>query len=163
VFDTIGQYKDGMNLYQYPRSNPLNRVDPWGLYSYGGKCPDCREKFACLWWCGIKPCQKGASLAKNALSEAQKRYPGSPHNGNGDAWRHCYWSCEMTRSIGRTCAKRIGDNHEDCGDRYGQPPSERSMDEHNNSVGQGLASKSGNCANLCEKALKDGDLKVITL
>jgi hypothetical protein len=68
----------------------------------------------------------------------------------------------MTKSIGKSCAKRIGDNHEGCGDRYGQPASERSMDEHNNSFGRGLASKSGSCADLCEKALNDGDLKVIT-
>jgi len=31
------QYADGMNLYQYVGSNPVNRVDPLGLEVYGHK------------------------------------------------------------------------------------------------------------------------------
>ncbi|NIT55187.1 MAG: hypothetical protein GWN00_02735 [Aliifodinibius sp.] len=30
-FEAIGQYKDGMNLYEYVRSNPAVASDPWGL------------------------------------------------------------------------------------------------------------------------------------
>lgn len=67
----------------------------------------------------------------------------------------------MARGIGAKCAKRVGDNHEACGDRFGQPKKERKMDEKNNATGCSLASKKGDCADLCEKALKDGKLEVI--
>ncbi|MDH4241473.1 MAG: hypothetical protein OEW48_18090, partial [Phycisphaerae bacterium] len=30
-FEAIGQYKDGMSLYQYVDSNPAIMSDPWGL------------------------------------------------------------------------------------------------------------------------------------
>ena len=67
----------------------------------------------------------------------------------------------MAKAIGQKCVKIIGDIHEDAGDRKGQPKNEREMDEHNNSVGRGLASQSGNCADRCQQALKDGKLKTL--
>ncbi len=155
------QYDDGMNLYQYERSNPVNNVDPAGLYS--GKCPDFKEKCGCALSseCSVGNCLQARKDSSKAASAAAARYPKSLHNGKGDAWRHCYWNCLMTRSVGKPCAKRVADNHEDCGDRYGQPATERLMDEHNNHKGRKLASKQGSCADLCKDALDNGDLKVL--
>jgi len=68
----------------------------------------------------------------------------------------------MARAIGQTCAKQIADNHEDAGDRRDhQPPEERKMDESNNASGRGFASQSGDCGDLCKKALDDGKLTVL--
>jgi len=159
--DPIGE-RGGLNLYGFVGNNPASRVDPLGLSYYGGGGADFKEKLACVCACGISKCKKAAQLASDALAEAQKRFPAdSLHNGVGDAWRHCYWSCEMAKAIGQKCAKIIGDIHEDAGDRKGQPKNEREMDEHNNSVGRGLALQSGNCADLCQQALKDGKLKTL--
>jgi hypothetical protein len=36
--DPHRQYADGMNLYQYTRSNPTNFVDPYGLFSHSHDC-----------------------------------------------------------------------------------------------------------------------------
>jgi len=143
---------------------PLSCVDPFGLSYYGDGGADFREKLSCVCACGMSKCKKAAQLASDALAEAQKRFPAdSLHNGAGDAWRHCYWSCEMAKDIGQKCAKIIGDIHEDAGDRKGQPKNEREMDEHNNSVGHGLASQSGNCADLCQQALNDGKLENVEM
>jgi hypothetical protein len=67
----------------------------------------------------------------------------------------------MAKAIGQKCAQIIGDIHEHAGDRKGQPKKERDMDEHNNSVGRGVALQSGNCAIRCQQALKDKTLKTL--
>jgi len=33
-FDAISQYKDGLSLYEYVRSNPINKLDQLGLWGY---------------------------------------------------------------------------------------------------------------------------------
>jgi hypothetical protein len=67
-----------------------------------------------------------------ALAEAQRRYPGTVHNGEGDAFRHCYWSALLTRDVGAANAKAFTDAHED---KAGNPAGEKAMDLHNNGVG----------------------------
>jgi RHS repeat-associated protein len=85
--DPLG-YVEGMSLYQYVGSMCLTKTDPSGC--------DFKEKLCCLWNCGISKCNEGKRLADEALREAQRRFPGSGlHNGEGDAFRHCYWSCRM--------------------------------------------------------------------
>ncbi len=159
--DPIGE-RGGLNLYGFVGNHPISWVDPFGVSYYGNGGADFRGKLSCVCACGMSKCKKAAQLASDALAEAQKRFPAdSLHNGAGDAWRHCNWSCEMARLIGQECAKIIGDIHENAGDRKGQPNNEREMDEHNNSVGRGLASQSGNCADLCQQALNDGKLKTL--
>jgi len=67
----------------------------------------------------------------------------------------------MARALGTLNAKCIGDVHENANERRGQPPEQRKMDEHNNSVGRDLAAQSGDCGDLCQKALDEGKLKVL--
>jgi RHS repeat-associated protein len=119
--DPIGE-NGGLNLYGFAGDNPITRIDPLGFNYYGGGNADFKEKFACWWDCGAEKSKKAAALAGQALAATEKRFPGmSLHNDKADAWRHCFWSCEMARAIGQECAKSIGDNHENAGDRKGQP------------------------------------------
>lgn len=71
--------------------------------------------------------------AEKALLEARKKFPGaSLHNGEGDAFRHCFWSALLARDIGASYAKQFTTAHENYSDN---PPKERGMDLYNNSVG----------------------------
>ena len=158
--DPIGE-SGGLNICSFLGGDPIRRIDPWGLDYSGGTGADFQEKLACLCKCGKGACEKAASLASHALSETRKRFPGSSaHNDKADAWRHCYWSCEMARQLGVASAKCVGDVHESANERRGQPPVERAMDKHNNSVGRDLAAANGDCADLCAEALADGKLEV---
>ena len=67
----------------------------------------------------------------------------------------------MTKELGQKCAKSIGDQHEEAGNRNGQPPDEATMDYWNNDVGRSIGAGGGDCAQGCSDALKDGRLKVI--
>lgn len=74
--------------------------------------------------------------ADKALAEAQRRYAGAGlHNGNGDAFRHCYWSALLARDIGPENALTFTTAHEAYS---GNPAGEREMDLHNNAVGVGI-------------------------
>jgi len=149
----------GINLYGFLYNDPLNWIDPLGLEG----SVDFKARAQCLCKCGWLKCDTARKLGERALEEARKRFPSddSLHNGPGDAWRHCYWSCMMGDVIGKRCARIIGNAYEDSGDRHGQPPDEREMDDHNNRVGRSLAGKPGSCKDLCQKALDDGKLKVL--
>jgi hypothetical protein len=83
--------------------------------------------------------------------------------GAADAYRHCLWSCFMTRAVGAGKAKRIGDNHERHG---GGPKSERDMDQWNNREGRrsGLEDScgfndDGSCQSKCADKLRRGKLR----
>lgn len=74
---------------------------------------------------------------KLALNYAKEMYKSGLHNGNGDAFRHALWNFGMAADAGQSFAKRWSDAHE-----YGEPnnpPLEKAMDLHNNSVGLQLA------------------------
>lgn len=71
-----------------------------------------------------------------ALQEASKRFgPTTLHYGSGDAFRYCYWSAMNARDQGADVARGFGNAHEDW---IGNPPSEETMDKHNNAVGYGI-------------------------
>ncbi len=164
------------NCQMFVVNSPVLRIDYLGLFGptvpsdprrtgngYGGKgkCPDFKEKCACVLspHCTRANCRQAAADADQARRETQRRFPRSRmHNDSADAWRHCFWSCQMARSVGVPCARDIGNNHEDCGDRYNQPANERAMDEHNNEVGRNCASSSSSCSACCSVALGNGDL-----
>lgn len=151
------------NLYEYVRSNPMTRVDPMGLQGIGWKEASCILLHIAGRGAGLNAAREAMN---RALREAQERYPGSGlHNGEGDAWRHCYWMCLMARNfwVGPDKARSIGRCHENAGDRNGQPAGERDMDLHNNDVGISVGSarpkpSREGCATGCDEAVKDGRL-----
>lgn len=61
---------------------------------------------------------------------------GPAHNNELDAFRHCAWNIEMTRSLGVDQAKEIADLHERVNINA---PSEHHMDYHNNHIGRTIA------------------------
>jgi hypothetical protein len=100
--------------------------------------------------------------ADKALAEAQRLFPGATlHNGEGDAFRHCYWSALLGRDIGKNNAVQFTSAHEGFSDN---PSGERAMDLHNNAVGAGIGgansgSPDGAISLLCQNALSTGKLK----
>ena len=68
------------------------------------------------------------------------------------------WSCLMCRHIGNRCAKLIGDQHEERGNKEEQPAEEAEMDYHNNYIGRRECRYAGVCEDLCTKALEEGRL-----
>ena len=158
--DPIGE-RDGLHLYSFVGNTPIGKIDPKGLF--GGKHgPDATEVLDDVCACGLKKAYRGFQLAKMAAGEAADRYPTSPWNGGPqDAFRHCYWSCLMSRELGYKCASAIGRNHEAMGDRGGgNGPGDHEMDDNNNFVGATLGEGEGDCGNLCEAALENGSLQV---
>ncbi len=90
-----------------------------------------------------------AHLAKKAMKVSQNSGLPGMHNGPMDAFRHCYWSCEMSRNIGPFNALNVGDIHEDCDKR--NKCEEREMDLHNNAVGVilSLEMNKASCEEIC--------------
>jgi hypothetical protein len=102
--------------------------------------------------------------ADKALAAAQALYPAATlHNGQGDAFRHCYWNALMTRRTSAARAKEFADAHET---NPGQPEAEMRMDLNNNEVGRNLAVANPGASDqklteVCQEALRTG--KLITL
>jgi len=85
---------------------------------------------------------KANTLAEEALNVASELYSEGLHNGEGDAFRHAFWSFNMTQEFGEKGAKEIGDAHErlPVGRGEGQQPAgEQLMDLRNNRAGRELA------------------------
>jgi RHS repeat-associated protein len=129
----------GVNGFAYPE-NPVEWIDPSGL----------NEKIAHVVKIGPLDAIKAKRNASDATKKANQQYNDflssggkigldSLHNGQADAYRHCLWSCEMSRSIGADQAETVGNIHEIYGTRSGQPPGEEAMDIHNNAQGRAAA------------------------
>ena len=97
--------------------------------------------------------------ADKALAEAQRRFRGPGlHNGDGDAFRHCYRSALLARDIGAGGARAFTTAHEG---HSSNPAGEREMDLWNNAVGISIGSgaKAASDATLaaqCAAALSGG-------
>jgi hypothetical protein len=99
--------------------------------------------------------------AGKALAEAQRLFPATLHNGDGDAFRHCFWSALLGRDIGQNNAIRFTTAHEGYS---GNPPGERAMDLHNNAVGARIGGTSPGASDTalsfaCQNALATGKLR----
>jgi len=81
------------------------------------------------------------------------------HNGPADAVRHAAGICRLAREFGTETAREIGDVHEN---DPKEPVGEKKMDLKNNSVGRGLAGKSGDCLDNALDTLNEGGLQTST-
>lgn len=99
-----------------------------------------------------------------AFNETTSRFGYNGHNDRSDAFRHCFWSAVLARDIGYYWAKAFTDAHES---NPGQPPEEKEMDLHNNSVGLNIGfhyfipDSNSSLSDKCFKALQNGELKVL--
>jgi RHS repeat-associated protein len=153
--DPIG-FPMGDNFYVYVGNSPQQMIGPTGTESV-----DRTELWNHYKNVGnVYDVVKVNAMKNEALRAArdwgiQHQLPGgSVHNGAIDAFRHCFWSCTMTRYIGEEVAEAVGDEHEKSGNRRDhQPLGEEQMDRANNLVGRSAAlscPKNGkNCWDLC--------------
>lgn len=80
--------------------------------------------------------------------------------GAGDAGRHAYLSCLLSRLTGKDFAKLIGDAHERDTDGDDASCFDNSMDLFNNRVGRNLGDLVGTCEELTITAFQNGWLRV---
>ncbi len=81
------------------------------------------------------------------------------NGGPADAFRHCYWSCIMSKAIGGFKAYVVGVIHEDCNSN--NTDAEREMDIHNNWLGLTLGQPTDDCEEKCLNAVKRGLVKTL--
>lgn len=99
--------------------------------------------------------------ASEAREGAEARYPNSLHNGEGDAFRHAYWSYLLSKKIGATAAKEITDAHERSESDLTRP-GEIVMDLYNNRFGRGLTESKNkeDAVKIIQDAIRDGTIRV---
>ncbi len=96
-----------------------------------------------------------------AYAETKKRFGHNGRNDKSDAFRHCFWSAILTRELGYQNALKFTTAHES---DPRNPPLEKAMDLHNNSVGLSIGKAGGSNQQLssrCMAALRNGRLKVL--
>jgi RHS repeat-associated protein len=162
----------GANKYRFVLNNPVSKVDALGLQAVGwpgsglpvptpggppprSKCP-CGEAAAQIAGVGPIDANTARRLANEALAAAQASGLPGLHNGQADAFRHCFWSCRMAQEIGADQAKQVGDTHERCSPN---PANEEAMDQANNATGRGFGTPGANCGDACMQAVRDGTLQ----
>jgi FG-GAP-like repeat len=94
--------------------------------------------------------------ARDANGRAERDFPTSTLNGEGDAMRHCYWSARLHRDLDSSTADEILENHE-----FGH---DDPHDRHNNEVGKEIGSNAGDASNdevwgQCRDAAVEGSLE----
>lgn len=126
------------NLYGYVMQDPVNFIDPIGLWAWPSDVYDV------------------------ATEETKRRYGGNGHNDISDAFRHCLASCMMTQENGFVASWATGSANEVKGDLMNkQPVCENEMDTSNNAFGSHLGQSSGSCSNRCASAASQGLLTTL--
>ncbi len=179
-------YRDGLNVVAYVRGRPVRSLDSLGLsaatgdrwideqpfrsfshYDYTTSPCNCGEVAltgACMMlspWLYWEASSMG-ERAKSAANELDQLgdLPGVADGGPADAFRHCYWSCEMARAWGDDLAKRVADAQEACDPR--NTPADMDMGLTDNEFGRRMAKDSGySCYAGCLKAARRGWLNVL--
>src|ERR1700751_5055137 len=142
-----------INFYRYVGNSPSRFIDPRGTELQW----DAREivhnylnvGLGNLIWSGIFANEAAAEAAdwadKHLASQAA-----TLHNDPGDAFRHCFWSCNMSRYLGVEVAETIADEHEKRNNRlHEQNPDEEKMDRANNLIGRQAGYKCENKDKSC--------------
>ncbi|MDP3510578.1 MAG: RHS repeat-associated core domain-containing protein [Candidatus Melainabacteria bacterium] len=148
--------RGGTNLYGYVGNEPIVRRDLLGLSN-----ATTMEMVADVAEVGLIPSMEAQRLSERAeYLSTTLDVPFQQNSGERDAFRHCVWSCLMSRSLsgGRSAARRLANNHEDAGTASGQSKAEETMDKANNAKGRDLSKCPGSCFDKCKKALDDGRL-----
>jgi uncharacterized protein RhaS with RHS repeats len=137
--DPIGFAGGDSNLYRYVENNPINFIDPNGLWRNPSQVFD-----------------QASQEARNLFSRR------SLHNGKGDAYRHCLASCEMARENGQIVSEILGWANEVRGNlTHNQEIGENLMDNFNNAYGRKCATNADgfqDCSKRCLEATAQGDL-----
>jgi hypothetical protein len=81
------------------------------------------------------------------------------YQGPQDAFRHCYWSCRMTQSLGQAQAEQVGTYHESCNPEANA--ADKGMDLKNNEIGRQLGASSNDCETMCLTALEQNKLMIL--
>ncbi len=138
-----------LNLFQYARANPLGHTDRAGL----------------------SPWSYAREFARYAMLNTQNTGLPGGHNGPADAYRHCLWSCLVSRELGGPqIADLYATAHEVIDNtlapayrrRAPQPQSEFQMDMFNNLRGRVVdlrcRPEGKSCEQGCREALAEGNL-----
>lgn len=96
-------------------------------------------------------------IAPMALAAAQASGLPGLHNGPADAYRHCFWSCEMVKQCSWLAAYTAGTGHE----LTDWTANESDMDLNNNAAGRDCGSESATCDACCRAKLAAGRLTVM--
>ena len=122
--DPIG-YGDGRNLYEYVKSRPIMALDPMGLecICLPTYTPSPVPSIPIPGPGIIQPIECSYHAIKNALEMIKRAWEAryglpyiTPIFDAGNPFRHCAWSCRMTRAYGPIFALELGKRKEaiDC-------------------------------------------------
>jgi len=144
-----------LNLYGYVLQNPISGIDPSGLLFEDG--------FFSIFVSGFKNTLFANELSDKAIEIAKNSGLKGMGNGPRDAYRHCVWSCLMSKEMGVDEANVIGYIHEVHGDSIGggNGLDEYDMDMHNNICGQNNSKNPKSCKDSCMDSLNGGWLHVL--
>ncbi|WP_414629683.1 DUF6973 domain-containing protein, partial [Corynebacterium propinquum] len=101
-----------------------------------GRLRELLEAARCVSVVDVPSCYKAKELGSKAEVATQKTFAKYTHkNGQGNVFRHCYWSGLMTLHLSEDAALWIANNHEDV---RPNDPGEAEMDVFNNAAGRAI-------------------------
>lgn len=119
------------------------------------------ERAWCAWPSRWALCERVGQLSGDSArvaAEVGVRYERDIYNGDADAFRHCYWSGQMTKEFGWETAKGFGDRHEYSEDQH---PFEADADLYNNRQGRIWAQQVDDIGKRCLDGMLNGELQIV--